>query len=93
MGPPELLDHRRRRRIHSINFDDHDGEWIDGLVALLAETGYQKAGRSEVVRIALFGLREALAGRTPMEIVRFFLDRDSERLMAAFEGTPKLPFS
>jgi hypothetical protein len=32
-----------------------------------------------------------LAGRTHGEIVKFFLDREAERVLAAFDGTPKLP--
>jgi hypothetical protein len=33
-----------------------------------------------------------LAGRTRAEVVKFFLDREAERLLASFDGTPRLPF-
>jgi len=37
-------------------------------------------------------LHQALSSRTRAEIVKFFLDREAERLLASFDGTPRLPF-
>jgi hypothetical protein len=47
---------------------------------------------AEVVRAALQALDQALAGRTRDEIVKFFLDREAERLLASFDRTLRLPF-
>ena len=81
-----------RQRIRSISFDPADADWVDTLVDLLREAGYAKAARAEVVRTALQELHHVLAGRTRAEIVKFFLDREAERLLASFDGTPRLPF-
>ena len=89
---PEPADPNHRRRIHSVSFDASDDEWLDDLVDLLTEAGYPKAARSEIVRVGLVGLQEALAGRTRAEILKFFVLRDAERLLASLDGTPRLPF-
>ena len=89
---PDPLDQRHRRRIHTVSFDPTGDEWLDALLDLLTEAGYPKAGRSEIVRVGLLGLQEALAGRTRSEILKFFVLRDAERLLASFDGTPRLPF-
>ncbi len=89
---PDPLDQRHRRRIHTVSFDPTGDEWLDALLDLLTEAGYPNAGRSEIVRVGLLGLQEALAGRTRSEILKFFVLRDAERLLASFEGTPRLPF-
>jgi hypothetical protein len=81
-----------RQRIRFISFDPVDADWVDTLVDLLRGAGYAKAARAEVVRAALQELHHVLAGRTREEIVKFFLDREAERLLAPFNGTPKLPF-
>ena len=89
---PGPLDQRHRRRIHTVSFDPTEDEWIDALVDLLSEAGYPKAGRSEIVRVGMRGLQDALAGRTRSEILKFFVLRDAEWLLASFTGTPRLPF-
>ena len=89
---PDPLDQRHRRRIHTVSFDPTEDEWLDTLLDLLTEAGYPKAGRSEIVRVGLLGLQEALAGRTRSEILKFFVLREAERLLASFDGMPRLPF-
>jgi hypothetical protein len=44
-----------------IGFED---DWLETIVGVLVAEGYPKAARSEIVRVALLGLREALAGRS-----------------------------
>ncbi len=85
-------DQSHRRRIHTVSFDPTEDDWIDALLALLTEAGYPKAGRSEIVRVGVLGLQAALAGRNRSEILKFFVMRDAERLLAFFDGTPRLPF-
>jgi hypothetical protein len=70
-----------------------DAEWIDVLVDLLRQAGYAKAARAEIVRAAFHELRHVLADRTREEIVKVFLDREAERLLASFDRTLRLPFS
>ena len=92
MGSPNPADLSSRHRIRSISFDPGDAEWVDALVDLLRQAGYPKAARAEIIRTALQELHQVLAGRTRAEIVKFFLDREAERLLASFDGTPRLPF-
>lgn len=68
----------RPRRVHSINFQSADDDWIESVVDILRRAGLPKAGRSEVVRVALAELQATLADHTPVDTVRFFLDRDIE---------------
>jgi hypothetical protein len=91
MEPSHPADLGPRHRILSISFDPADAEWVDALVDLLRQAGYAKAARAEIVRTALQDLHKVLAGRTRAEIVKFFLDREAERLLASFDRTPKLP--
>jgi hypothetical protein len=92
MGSSHLADPVPRHRIVSISFDPADAEWVDALVDLLRQAGYAKAARAEIVRTALQDLHQVLAGRTRAEIVKFFLDREAERLLAPLDDTPRLPF-
>jgi hypothetical protein len=69
-------------RVHSIKVDAQTGTWLESIVELMTRAGFPKAGRSEVVRVALGELRRQLAGRTPTDTVKFFLDRDAERRLA-----------
>jgi hypothetical protein len=80
-----------RHRILSISFDPADAEWVDALVDLLRHAGYAKAARAEIVRTAIQDLHQVLAGRTHGEIVKFFLEREAERLLAPFDPARKLP--
>ena len=91
MEPSNPADLVPRHRILSISFDPADAEWVDALVDLLRQAGYAKAARAEIVRTALQDLHKVLAGRTHAEIVKFFLEREAERLLASFDRTPKLP--
>ena len=91
-GSAKPAQSKRRHRGLSISFDRAEAEWVDRLVDLLKQEGYPHAGRSEVVRMGLLQLRDALAGRTRSEIARFFVQRDAEHLAAVLDGTrPILP--
>jgi hypothetical protein len=92
MGTPSRAKSLARHRIRSISFDPADAEWIDVLVDLLRQAGYAKAARAEIVRAALQKLRRVLADRTRKEIVKVFLDREAERLLASFDRTLRLSF-
>ena len=83
---------KRRSKGLSISFEPPEAQWVDALVCLLKEEGYPKARRSEVVRIALFEFQQVLADRTRVDIVKYFVQRDAARLVAAVERTaPRLP--
>ena len=84
---PEAHDRHRHRGL-SISFDPAEAQWVHDLVEVLKQQGYAKAKRSEVVRVALLVLRDALAGQTREDILRFFIQRDLDRLTARLASTP-----
>lgn len=92
MACPAAVRDIRRRRIHTISFDPADEDWLETIIGILAAEGLPKAARSEIVRVALLGLREKLAGRNRQDIAKFFVQREADRLLAALEGPPRLPF-
>jgi len=79
------------RRVHSINFDPAADAWVESLVERLAAIGYPKAGRSAIVREGLQDLQQKLAGHTDAELLRFFIDRDAERVFVAAERRRRAP--
>jgi hypothetical protein len=89
---PVALRDTRRRRIHTVSFDPVQDDWLETIVGILAAEGHPNAARSEIIRVALLGLRDTLAGRTRQDITKFFVQRDADRLLASFEGPPLLPF-
>lgn len=92
MTLPDRRVPKRRSRGLSISFDLPEAEWVEALVVLLKEGGYPKARRSEIVRMGLLELQDALAGRTRADIVKYFAQRDAARLVATLDGTaPRLP--
>jgi hypothetical protein len=83
---------RRRPHIHTVSFDPTEDAWVDALVTVLQDHEVPSAARSAIIRVALQTLRDALAGRTPQEIAKFFVQRDADRVLATFDGTSRLPF-
>jgi Arc/MetJ-type ribon-helix-helix transcriptional regulator len=83
MAPRHSRNARRKHRIVSISMAPDDAAWVDTLVDLLVDGGYSKAGRSEVVRLALLELRVILRERGRSEVVRYFVQRDAERQVAS----------
>jgi hypothetical protein len=82
---------RIRHRGLSVSFDPTEAAWVSDVVATLKHQGYTKARRSEVVRVALLVLQDALAGRTHEEILRFFIQRDLDRLAKLVSTPPRDP--
>ena len=78
----------RSRRVHSINFEPITEEWLEVVVELLKQAGLPKAGRSEVVRVALSELQRALADYSTAEKMKFFLDRDVEWRLSRLQPVP-----
>jgi len=93
MAAPTSSNRSHRHRGLSISFDPAEAEWVDALVALLKQGGYPKAARSEVIRIGLLELQKALAELSRSQIVKFFVQREADRLLRDVDGTaPSLPF-
>jgi hypothetical protein len=75
----------------SISFDPAEAQWVDEIVEALKQQGYPKAKRSEVVRVALLVLRDALAGQTREDMLRLFIQRHLDRLTALASAPPRTP--
>ena len=73
------------RRVHSVNFEPGTDDWLESLVELLRRAGLPRAGRSEVVRVALGELQRRMATQSPADVVKYFLDRDVEWRRARIE--------
>jgi hypothetical protein len=73
---PDAVRAGRKRRVHSINFEPEMDDWLESLVELLKRAGLPRAGRSEVIRVALSALQRELVTQNPAETVTFFLERD-----------------
>ena len=80
-----------RHRGVSISFDPTELKWVDELVGTLEREGYALAGRSEVIRIGLIELREALGEMTPSELVMYFARRHADRVVASAARTASSP--
>jgi len=81
----------KRSRGVSISFDPTELEWVDRLVSALEREGYAFAARSEVIRVGLIQLREALRDLTPSETVMYFARRHAARVVAAAAGSQSRP--
>ena len=82
----------RRQRVVSICIEPPEAEWVDALVNLLKQEGHPKPARSGVVRLALLGLQEMIAGRSRAEIFTFCVERERDRLLGLLNRTiPQLP--
>ena len=81
MTPRTRRRSKRTHRIVSISFDPNEAAWVDTLVQLLEQGGYPRAARSEVVRTALAELRKAIDGLTPFETIKYFAQRDADRVL------------
>jgi hypothetical protein len=77
----------KRSRGVSISFDPTELEWVDRLVRTLEREGYALAARSEVIRVGLIGLREAVRDLTPSETVMYFAQRHADDVVAAAAGS------
>ena len=77
----------KRHRGVSISFDPAELKWVDQLVGTLEQGGYALAARSEVIRVGLIELREALGKMTPSEIVMYFARRHADSIVAAAAST------
>ena len=56
-----------------------EAEWLDRLSQALKGAGNPKANRSLLVREAIHRLQEELAGKTPAEVLRYFIEQHTRR--------------
>ena len=66
-------------RVVAVSLFVEEKDVADRLTDILRSGGWPKANRSLVMREALIVLQEQLAGHTPEEIFRYFVDRHARR--------------
>ena len=72
-------DAARRYRVIAASLYDEEADAADRITAVLQRSGWPKANRSLVIREALLRLADELAGKTPEEVFRYFVDRYARR--------------
>ena len=70
---------RRRYRVVAATLRDRDVAEADRIAEALRGAGWYYSNRSFVIRAALVCLSDALHGKSPAEILRYFIDRRSRR--------------
>jgi hypothetical protein len=77
-------------RIVAASLYEQEAAVADRLADILRSGGWPKANRSLIIREALTRLQEDLAGKTPEEIFRYFVDRHAPK---ARVNTPRRDMS
>ncbi len=77
----------RSYRIISVTVHADETAWLDAVCARLRRKGLTKVTRSEVVRLAVTGLRRRLEGVNDTDLVSFFL----HELVSEAGGPTELP--
>jgi len=85
MAPMGIPNISRRHRLVTVSLPTNEFDWLNELVATLESAGYRRT-RSALVRVALLELRRSIGNGRPNEIVKHWLQRDSERLIAAIDA-------
>lgn len=83
--PTRLIEEGQRKkgyRVVAVSLYVPEAEWIDHTSKTLQSAGNPKANRSLVVREAILRLQEELKGKTPDEVMRYFLEHQSKRVAA-----------
>ena len=79
-----------KHRLVTVSLPANEFEWLNEFVATLESAGYRRT-RSAVVRVALAELRGSIPAGSPNDILKHWLRRDAERLIAAIEGNSAQP--
>ena len=69
---------RRYRRVTTVLREQDEAE-ADRIAEVLRSEGWAHANRSFVIRAALVCLSDSLRGKTPDEVLRFFVERRARR--------------
>ena len=76
---------RNRQRLVTVSLTEQEYSWLEEFVAVLETAGYRRA-RSAVVSAALAELRKSIGKESAGDVLEFWIQRDTKRLMSAIEG-------
>jgi len=74
-GTRTLTDHR----VIAVSLTEEEAGVADRITAILRQAGWPNANRSLVMREGLLRLEEELAGKSPKDVFRYFVDRYARR--------------
>lgn len=79
--PARLMqpDRKRGYRVVAMSFYTPEIDWVNGITTALKTAGNPKANRSLVVQEAIHRLQEDLHGKSPDQILRYFIERAAKR--------------
>jgi hypothetical protein len=66
-------------RVIAVSLTEEEADEADRITAILRRAGWPKANRSLVMREGLLRLEEELAGKSPEDVFRYFVDRYARR--------------
>jgi hypothetical protein len=78
---------RRGYRVVSVSLYYEEADEADRVTAILKRSGWHKANRSQIIREAVARLGEELAGKSPEDIFRYFIDRFARRAASPRRST------
>lgn len=77
-NPKRLLDtgtQKKGYRVVPASLYTPEANWLDEIAEALKRAGNPKANRSLVIREAIYTLQDELAGKSPDEVLQFFIER------------------
>lgn len=80
--PERLLDSRSQKkgyRIVPVSLYTPEADWLDQTSRILKKAGNPKANRSLVVREAIYRLKDELQGKSPTEVLQYFIGQHVRR--------------
>jgi len=90
MPPRRIRNVSNRHRLITVSLSAQEFNWLTEFVAILESAGYRRA-RSAVVSVALAELRGSIGKAPPHEVLKYWLRRDTKRLIAAIDGNRSRP--
>jgi len=85
MAPRKIRNVTSGHRLVTVSLSGPEYRWLNEFVAILESAGYRRA-RSAVVSVALAELRGSIGKAPPHEVLKYWLRRDTKRLIAAIDG-------
>ena len=90
MVPRTIENVGNKHRLVTISLPANEFHWLNEFVATLQSAGYRRT-RSAIVRVALAELRGSMLNESPHEILKSWLRRDTERLVATIDSNLTTP--
>jgi hypothetical protein len=84
--PPQVP---KTYKVVAISLHVDEAQSVDETTQQLQKAGYSKANRSLVIQAAIDELNSELAGKSPEEVVRYFVQHQTKRTLAHSKPRPQ----